>query len=205
MDTVIDYDKAVGFLKPPPSLKPRSKFTNIHALKKHVIKALSQLYCPQSAIHGWAGLAMDPATYQLLKGTAFVVPINPGPTAVYPQWAAPTMVKMIDATFLREKNYILSYKNITRACLRMFGTNIGAQFKVSSTPALTGWNSTMSIIDILNQLQDLYGKPTMMMLFQKNVMFRNPMASTDSPKMLFYRIEQCQEIQRIGKLPYSNE
>jgi hypothetical protein len=63
----------------------------------------------------------------------------------------------------------------------------------------------MSIIDILNQLQDLYGKPTMMMLFQNNVMFCNPMAPTDSPKMLFYRIEQCQEIQCIGKLPYSDE
>jgi hypothetical protein len=63
----------------------------------------------------------------------------------------------------------------------------------------------MSIIDILNQLQESYGKPTMMTLFQNNVMFRNPMALTDSPKMLFYRIEQCQEIQRIGKLSYSDE
>jgi hypothetical protein len=31
------------------------------------------------------------------------------------------------------------------------------------------------------------------------------MAPTDSPEMLFYRIEQCQEIQRIGKLSYSGE
>ncbi len=31
------------------------------------------------------------------------------------------------------------------------------------------------------------------------------MAPTDSPEMLFYRIEQCQEIQFIGKLPYSDE
>jgi hypothetical protein len=85
--------------------------------------------------------------------------------AIYPQWAALTTVKMINAMFLRDKNYFLSYKNITRACFRMFDTNIGAQFKVSNTPALTGWNSTMSIIDILNQLQDLYGKTTMMMLF----------------------------------------
>jgi hypothetical protein len=170
-----------------------------------VIKVLSQLYCPQSTIHRWAGLAVDPATYQLLKGTAFVVPINPGPPAVYPQWAAPTMVKMIDATFLHEKNYFLSYKNIQRACFRMFDTNIGAQFKVSNTPALMGWNSTMSILNILNQLQDLYGKPTMMTLFQNNIMFRNPMAPMDSPEMLFYRIEQCQEIQCIGKLPYSDE
>ncbi len=102
--------------------------------------------------------------YQLLKGTAFVVPINPCPVAIYPQWAAPTMVKMIDATFLRKKNYFLSYKNFVRACFRMFDTNIGAQFKVSNTLALAGY-STMSIINILNQLQDSYGRPTMMMLF----------------------------------------
>jgi hypothetical protein len=108
---------------------------------------------------------MDPAMYQLLKGTAFVMPIHSGPTAIYPQWAAPTMVKMIDTTFLRKKNYFLLYKNIARVCFRMFDMNIGAQFKVSNKPALTGWNSTMFIIDILNQLQDLYGKPTMMMLF----------------------------------------
>jgi hypothetical protein len=149
---------------------------------------------------------MDPATYQLLNCTAFVVPINPGLTAVYPQWAAPTMVKMIDAMFCRKKKYFLSYKNILRACFRMFNINITAQLKVSNTPALTEWNfSTMSIIDILNQLQDSYGKLTMMTLFQNNVMFRNPMAPTDSPKMLFYRIEQCQEIQCIGKLSYSDE
>jgi hypothetical protein len=205
MDVVIDYDEVAGFLKTPPSLELQPEFMNIRALKKHVIQALSQLYCSQSAIHRWAGLAMDPATYQLLEGTAFVLPINPGPTAIYPQWASPTTVKMIDATFLRGENYFLSYKNIMRACFRMFDTNIGAQFKVSNTPALTGWNSTMSIIDILNQLQDSYGKLMMMTLFQNNVMFRNLMAPTDSLKMLFYRIEQCQKIQFIGKLPYSDE
>jgi hypothetical protein len=63
----------------------------------------------------------------------------------------------------------------------------------------------MSILDILNQLQDSYSKPTMMTLFQNNVMFHNPMAPKDSPEKHFYRIEQCQEIQRIGKLPYSDE
>jgi hypothetical protein len=31
------------------------------------------------------------------------------------------------------------------------------------------------------------------------------MAPTGSPEMLFYQIEQCQEIQQIGKLPYSDE
>jgi hypothetical protein len=136
------------------SLEPHPEFTNICALKKHVIKMLSQLYCPQSAIHGWAGLAMDPATYQLFESTVFFVPIHSGPMGIYPQWAAPTMVKMTNATFLCKKNYFLSYKNIARACFRMFDTNIRPQFKVSNTPALTGWNSTMSTINILNQLHN---------------------------------------------------
>jgi hypothetical protein len=122
MDAVINYDEVAGFLKNSPSLKPPPEFTNIRALKKHVIQVLSQLYCPQNAIHGWAGLAMDPVTYQLLEGTAFIVPIDPGLMVIYPQWVALTMVKMIDVTFLHDKNYFSSYKNITRACFRMFDT-----------------------------------------------------------------------------------
>ena len=46
---------------------------------------------------------MDPAKYQLLGGIVFAAIRDPGPMAIYPQWAAPTTVKMIDATFLCEK------------------------------------------------------------------------------------------------------
>jgi hypothetical protein len=87
----------------------------------------------------------------------------------------------------------------------MFDANIGAQYKVSNNPTLTGWNSTMSILNILTQLQDSYGKPAMMTLYQNNVTFQAAMAPTNSPEMLFYRIEQGQEIQRVGKLPYSDD
>ncbi len=80
----IEYGKAEVFLK-KNSLEPCLNFTNIHALQKHVIKALSQLFWPQNAIHCWLGLAMDPATYLLLEGVAFVPPNDPGPTLVYPQ------------------------------------------------------------------------------------------------------------------------
>jgi hypothetical protein len=147
---------------------------------------------------------MDPATYLLLEGVAFVTPNNPGPTPVYPQWVAPTTIKMIDTAFMQEKNYFLSFKNIARACFHMFDENMGAQFKVYNTPTLTGWNSMMTIIIILNQLNDLYGKPNMMTLFNNNTLFRSKMTMGNLPKMLFYRIEQYQEIQRIGKIPYSD-
>jgi hypothetical protein len=136
MDAAINYYEAAGFLKNPPSLEPRPNFTNICALQKHIVQALAQLSCPQSDIHGWSGLAMDPATYLLLKGGAFTIPPDPSPTAIFPGEAgvARTAMKTIQATFDRDKNYYLSYKNITRVCFRMLDANVSDQFKVSNNP-----------------------------------------------------------------------
>jgi hypothetical protein len=205
MDAIINYNEAASFLINPPSLEPRPVFANICTLHKYVIKALSQLFCPQNAIHGWLGLVIDPTTYLCLEVTVIVLLMDPGAMAVYLQWDPPTTVKMIDTTFLHNKNYFLLYKNIARACFRMFDINIATKFKVSNTPTLMGWNLTMSFNKILNQLQDSYGKPNMMTLFNNDTLFWSPMAPTDLPKMLFYCIEQCQEIQRTGKLPYFDE
>jgi hypothetical protein len=100
-------------------------------------------------------------------------------------------MKTTVATFERDKNHFLSYNNITRACFCMLDANVSAQFKVSNNAALTGWNSTMSIIDILAQLQNSYGKPNMMTLFNNDTLFRSPMKPGDSPEMLSYHLEQC--------------
>jgi hypothetical protein len=52
INAVIDYDKAAGFLKNSPWLEPLPNFTNIRALQKHIMQALVQLSCPQSATGG---------------------------------------------------------------------------------------------------------------------------------------------------------
>jgi hypothetical protein len=44
-----------------------------------------------------------------------------------------------------------------------------------------------------------------MTLFSNNTLLQSPMTPTNTPEMLFYCIEQCQEIQRIGKLLYSDD
>jgi hypothetical protein len=75
-----------------------------------------------------------PATFLLLEGTPFVIPNDPRVMAIYLQWAPPTTVKIIDTTFLHDKNYFLSSKNIARTCFRMFDTNIAAQFKSVQHP-----------------------------------------------------------------------
>ena len=134
MDTIINYDKITDFLKNPPSLEPRPDFTKICALHKHAFTALAQIQCPQNAIHGWSGLAVDPTAYQHLTGQVFIIPPDPGPTAVYPAWAAPNEARTINAKFLHKKNYFLSYVNIHRACFRMLDANVSAQFKVWNNP-----------------------------------------------------------------------
>ena len=60
MDTLITFDEAEGFFKNPPLLAPRPDFYKLQALRQHIIQALKQLVCPQSPIHGWSSLAMDP-------------------------------------------------------------------------------------------------------------------------------------------------
>jgi hypothetical protein len=141
--------------------------------------------------------------YLLLEPLAFAEPPDPGNTAVYPQFSPTATIKMIDAEFTRDKNYYLSFKNIHRTCFKMLDDSISNQFKVSNTPNLTGWNSTMTILVILDQLEASYGKPDTMTLFGNDTLFRSPFPANEAPEMLFYRIEQCQEIQILAQDPYT--
>jgi hypothetical protein len=103
MDSLITLDEAAGFLKNPPSLSPRPYFSKLCALRKHMVKALKQLVCPQSQIHGWSGMVLSPMVYALLEPTPLAIPGNPGPVAVYTQFATPAMIKQINAVFKRQQ------------------------------------------------------------------------------------------------------
>jgi hypothetical protein len=78
MDTLITVPYVEGFVKNPHSLVPRPDFTRLCALRQHMIDALKQLSCPQSAIHGLAGLIMHPTMYTLIEMIPFTVPHDPG-------------------------------------------------------------------------------------------------------------------------------
>jgi hypothetical protein len=168
MDHLITYEEAVGFIKNPPLLVPHPDFAKICALRKHYVTGLKQLTCPQRLIHGWAGLVMDPVIYALLEPTTpFTAVVDPGEYAIYANFATEAAMKMTDKIFERNKNYYLSFVNIRRACFRVLNNNIANQFKVSNTPNMTGWNSSMTVHSILKQLENSYGKPDTMLLFQK--------------------------------------
>jgi hypothetical protein len=83
MDAIIDYDKAAGFLKNPPLLEPRPNFTNIRALQKHIVQTLTQLSCPQSAIHGWSSIMYQMAAATAQMAALSVVPPPAQNTCAY--------------------------------------------------------------------------------------------------------------------------
>ncbi len=84
----------------------------------------------------------------------------------------------------------------------MLNNNIPNEFTMSTDSRLIGWNSTMSIQDILNQLEILYGCPTGHKLLLIDALFRLSFRNTEAPKRLIWHIEQCQEIQVIADNPY---
>jgi hypothetical protein len=205
MDNIISFDEVTGFLKNPPQVAPRPDFSKLRVLRQFVVKALSQLECPQSFIHGWAGLASAPHVYALLEVTPFAAPPDPGPTAMYTPFATPAAMKMINNAFVHDLNYFKSLKNIHGACFCMLDELVPNQFKVLNTSTLTGWNSTMSIHEILTQLEDEYGKLSSSALFATDNRFKSAFGANKAPELLFYRMEQCQEIMTLGKMPYTPE
>jgi hypothetical protein len=77
--------------------------------------------------------------------------------------------------------------------------NIAGQFKVSNVPTFTGWNTSMSIREMLDQLEGTYGKPDTTILFANDILFCSAFNPVNAPEALLCRIEQCQEIQVLAR------
>ncbi len=142
--------------------------------------------------------------YALLQPNPFQDPTDPGAVAVYTQFATASMIKTADAIFTRAQSEWNSFRNINRACFRMLDELVSDQFEVSNIPTLTGWNASMSIMNMLDQPETTYGKPDAMTLFANDTLFQSAFNPNDASESLFHRIEQCQEIAVLARDPYSN-
>jgi hypothetical protein len=180
---------------------------------------LQHLPRPQSTLLGWKGMVMGQELYALLTPNPFCLPNNPGPNAVYirpinpsnpgvvPDPAVP-FTRMEQATinsmFTHHKNYYRLMINIKQACFTAIDACINNAFKVSNNPTIQGWHTGMTAMSILDQLSDLYGKPTPAALEGNNTRFRSPYLAADPPKLLFHRIEECAKIALLGHNTYTN-
>ena len=175
----------------PPRYCLAQDFIKIRALQKHIQWALKQLVSPQSPIYGWLGLILSLIVYALLKPTPFQAPQYPGNVVIYPPFALPEQIKPAKAMFARAQNKYKSYKNINCACFRMLDENVADQFKVSNIPTLTGWNTSMSIREMPDQLKGSYGKPKRMMLFANDTLFRSVLNPNKAPETLFTELNNA--------------
>ncbi len=108
MNHIITYDEAAEFFKNPPSLAPCPGFTKMWALCKHTIThTLKLLECPQSILHGWTGLAMDPTMYALRDPTPFFALLDPRDILIYLPFATPAVIKTVDCLYENAKNYFV--------------------------------------------------------------------------------------------------
>jgi hypothetical protein len=105
MNQLISYNEVVGVLKNPLMMLPRPNFVKIRALCKHITQALKQLDCPQSLIYGWAGFAMDPTMYSLIKTQQFIQPPDPGASPPFMQFTTPQAIKTCKRLWENACNY----------------------------------------------------------------------------------------------------
>jgi hypothetical protein len=153
--------------------------------------------------------------YALLTPTAFRLPTNPSPNAVYvqaiinpgdmPDPAPLTHMEQatINTTFTHCKHCFLSMRNIEHACFTTLDLSINNKFKVSDDPAIQGWHARISCIFILDQLLELYCHPTQAILEQNDKVFCSPYLAANAPKFLFLRIKDCAEIALLGQDLYT--
>lgn len=111
----------------------------------------------------------------------------------------------IDSRFNREQNYWLSYLNLRRAVCNLLDDNIDNAFKVSNYPTQVGWNLTMEVRKIFDQITSTYGQPTPAGLLQNDTLFRSVYSPQDAPEVLFRCIEDFQEVQILGEDPYTGQ
>jgi hypothetical protein len=95
-------------------------------------------------------------------------------------------------------------QNIKCACFTALDASVNNAFKVSYVAKRQGWHAGMRVIDILDQLNNIYGKPTFSALKKNDNIFRSPYLAADTPEVLFHRIEDCAKDALLGISPYTN-
>jgi len=112
--------------------------------------------------------------------TRSILTSRPPTTPAYPNKVNPEGVNVpysreekstIDAKFVLKKNYYKTQTNIYPACNDTLDEHVNNAYKVAppTIPPTTGWNVTLSICNIFDQMASTYDKPTPDAMHQNNV------------------------------------
>ena len=190
---LVTYEVAKAKIGTLPTLAPRPNSTNIRDLRRAIDDALSGIPSNQSAEHGYAGLAAQPAIYALRTATAWQDAIDPG----HHRTTAPTMdsaqARDEQVTFDTHKLIFDSEVNVRTALIDALNAAVPDKFKRMGGNQIGTrmYRPTDSPRDILQRLHDLYGKPTPA---EKEANERSWMMGWDASQPiedLYHRLEEC--------------
>jgi hypothetical protein len=221
MDTITTYETIKALVANPPSLGNCPNFFNFRTLQNHFSRALKRITCPQSPVNGWAGFVLTPEKYALIDPKPFdlkllnlpmitVIPKFPpiytadGTTDI-PYTLEQTL--RITAMFTCQKNYYDTACNIYCAVYNTLDAHIDDAFKVASptNPPTIGWNASMLLNEILDQLMKTYGRPMPGAIQQNMMTFLAPYNPQDRLEFLFKHCANCQEVAIIANVKYTNK
>ena len=205
MDAIITVEEVDNLMKGTPSIGKRPTFFSLRELRKHINNGLRQLPHPLFPSQGWAGMATQPALFSLIDPTPFVPPIDPGLYPTYGPYELAPGMKMADNLFKARKNMYTTYMNIKRSVFATITKVIPEQFRTSNNPSMTGWNQTMTINEILDQLEITFGRPGAAELLMNQAAWSAPHSNQDEPEALFLRLEQCQQVAILAKNAYTEK
>ncbi len=182
---------------------------------------LKRITCPQSPVNGWAGFVLTPAMYALIDPKPFDLKLLNMPTTtgvpkfppiytadgttVIPYTREQTL--RITAAFTRQKNYNNTACNLYCAVYDTLDAHVDDAFKVAppTNPPTIGWNASMLLNEIFDQLMKTYGCLMPNAMRQNMMTFLAPYNPQDPPEILFKHCAHCQEVAIIANVKYTNE
>jgi hypothetical protein len=196
-------------------------FSTFKPYKNHFARRLKQITCPQSPVNGWAGFVLTPAMYALIDPKPFNLKLlnlltttgvpkfppiySAEGTTVIPYTCKQTLC--ITAALTCQKNYYGTVCNVYRTVYDTPDAHVDDAFKVAlpTNPPTVGWNASMLLNDIFDQLMKSYGCPMPNAMRQNMMTFLAPYNPQDLPEILFKHCTDCQEVAIIANVKYTNK
>jgi hypothetical protein len=104
----------------------------------------------------------------------------------------------ITAIFTLQKNYYGTACNIYRIVYDTLAPP-------TTLPPTIGWNASMLLNDIFDQIMQTYGNPMPNAMRQNMMTCLSPYNLKDPPEILFKRSADCQEVAIMANIKYTNE
>ena len=194
MSTVaISYEEAKTRIGVLPTCGPRPNATNIRALVKTLAERAATIPSTQSSDHGYLGMVVTPGEYALVENNPWRDFPDPGPVRGNIDGnATATQQRDAEAIYRGAKTIFDSQSNVRRAVNDALNAAIPQPFRRSTnTIGVRIFRATDDTREIIQRLQNSYGKPSPSIKEEKGQLWRAPWNPAEPIEILLDTLEEC--------------